>query len=109
MLGIVPDNTTLAATDIIVSTARELHKPLIGGDLQTVKKGSLATYGYNYYELGQVTAEMVKEILIDRKNPAQMPVRYPPKASLAVNIAEARKYGIEIPKELLTQASTIIR
>lgn len=105
----IPDNTALSATATIVKTVLEVGKPLIGGDLDTVRKGSLGSYGYNYLQLGQVTAQMVKEILVDRKNPSLMPVRYPPAASLVINQGEARKFGITFPSELISEAGEVIK
>jgi putative tryptophan/tyrosine transport system substrate-binding protein len=105
----IPDNTALAATDAFVKTAWEIKRPLIGGDINTVKSGSLASYGFDYFELGKVTADMVKEILIDGKKPSDMPVRYPPSARFAINILQSARYGVEIPDSLKARAVVTIQ
>ena len=105
----IPDNTVLSATATLVQIAKDTKKPLIGGDKNTVQQGSLASFGYNYYELGQITAQMIKSIIIDHKSPANMAVRFPPNASLIVNPVSAKGFGITIPDELLDSAEEIVK
>ncbi len=105
----IPDNTALAATDALVQAGAEGKKPLLGGDMDTVRRGGIATYGYDYFELGQVTARMVKEILIDGKHPSEMAVQYPPQSRLIINQKAATAFGLVIPDNLTSQAAEIVR
>jgi putative ABC transport system substrate-binding protein len=105
----IPDNTALAATDVLVQIAIDTKKPLIGGDMDTVRRGSLGTYGYNYFELGQVTAQMVKEILIDGRKPDSMPVRYPPTSSLILNQKSAARFALSLPQTLIQEAKEVVK
>lgn len=105
----IPDNTVLAATGSLVNVCLEARKPLIGGDRDTVKQGSLATYGYDYYELGLATAEMAGDILVHGRKPAALPVRFPPTATLVVNQKTASVLGITLPQSLLQSATDVVR
>ena len=104
----IPDNTTLAASTVFAQIAVETKTPLIGGDMDTVRRGSLATYGYNYFELGQVTARMVNAILKEGKQPQDMPVQYPPSTSLIINRKVSKQMNIELPKEIISEAMEIV-
>lgn len=105
----IADNTALAATKTLVQICLGAMKPIIGGDLDTVRNGGLATYGYDYFELGRETAQMVKEVVLEGKNPATMPVRYPRQTKLILNQKTATQLGLVIPESIKKQADEIIR
>ena len=67
-----------------------------------VKKGGLATYGIDYYNLGQMTAEQAIKILLENADISTMPIAYSSEKDLAVSINEdtAAAIGIEIPADL---------
>ena len=50
--------------------------PVICGESGMVNEGGLATYGIDYYQLGYMTGEMAVDILVNGKNPAEMPIGY---------------------------------
>ena len=100
----IPDNTVLAATATLVEIARATGTPLIGGDINTVEQGSLASFGYDYFELGQVTARMIDAIVSGTKTANEMPVQFPPNASLALNKKAFDSFGLTPPPELLSSA-----
>ena len=105
----IPDNTALAATTTLVQIAIAARKPVIGGDLDTVRRGGLATFGYDYFDLGQQTAEMVKEVVLDKKQPASTPVRFPRQTKLILNQATAARLGIHLPDSLKAHADEIVQ
>jgi len=105
----IPDNTTLAATSVLAQIALDTRKPLIGGDMDTVRQGSVATYGYDYFELGRLTATMAKEVLLDKKDPKVMSVRFSPKESLIVNERTAARLNLRIPDDVKANAVEVVK
>lgn len=101
---VTPDNTLISGFDALVKVARENKIPIIGGTEDLLKKGSLASYAPDHYRLGRATAKMALEIIREHKDPGSMPVLMDDKAPLIINEAEAAKFGISIPEELLSAA-----
>lgn len=89
------------ATVSMVSTPAGI--PVFCGEAGMVDNGGFATYGLNYYELGNQTAAMAVDILENGKNPAEMPIQYLEKCDLAINMEAAEEMGIEIPADVLAE------
>ncbi len=70
------DNVIAAGMATVGMVANENNLPVICGESGMVSEGGLATYGIDYYELGYMTGEMAVEILVNGKNPAEMPIGY---------------------------------
>lgn len=104
VLFVLPDNTLQGGFDALVKVARENKIPIIGGTSDLVKKGSLASYAPNHYNLGRATAKMALEILRDHKDPGSMPVVMDNYAPLVINEAEAARIGVTIPAALRSAA-----
>ncbi|GAH61957.1 unnamed protein product, partial [marine sediment metagenome] len=63
-------------------------------------------YGFDYYDIGYQTGEMVVKIL-EGANAAETPVEKGKIVSLSVNTAAAERMGVTIPQELI-DASEIV-
>ena len=62
----------------------------------------VATYSIDYYELGKVAAKMAFDILVNGKNPAEMPVGYQTEGfALSINETIAEQIGYTIPDAIL--------
>jgi putative ABC transport system substrate-binding protein len=94
------DNLMASSMPTIIQTTMAAKIPVIGAEEAHVKAGALATYGINYYKLGEQTGDMAVEILKDHKKPADMPIEYLKAADLKVNKDSAAKLGITIPADL---------
>lgn len=70
------DNIIAAGMATVGMVAVENNLPVIAGEAGMVNEGGLATYGIDYYKLGYMTGEMAVEILVNGKNPAEMPIGY---------------------------------
>ncbi len=70
------DNTIAAGMSTVGMVANENNLPTICGEAGMVNEGGLATYGIDYYKLGYMTGEMAVDILVNGKNPAEMPIGY---------------------------------
>jgi putative ABC transport system substrate-binding protein len=71
-------------------------------------KGSLATYGPNYYEMGRQAADLVDKIL-KGAHPKDLAVAHANKFDLAINLRTARSIGLKIAPEVLKKADKVIR
>ena len=70
------DNVIAAGMATVGMVATENNLPVICGESGMVSEGGLATYGIDYYQLGYMTGEMAVDILVNGKNPADMPIGY---------------------------------
>lgn len=103
------DNTVASSMAQIISVTEAAQLPVIGGEVAQVEGGATATYGIDYYKLGYQTGEMAVKILHGEAEPATMPIEYAAEEdlTLAINQDEAQRIGLEIPQELLEQATII--
>ena len=98
------DNTVIAAFDAVVKTAISNKIPIIGGSEDLVKKGSIATYAGDYYQIGRTTGKIVTRILKEHAQPGLIPVAVAEEAALVVNEKAATSQGVSIPSGLLSKA-----
>ena len=68
------DNTIMTAELSIYEELAEAGIPHYTGADSFALNGAFVGYGVDYAELGRETADMVKEILVDGKSPAETPV-----------------------------------
>lgn len=102
------DNTVASAIATANSVFIESKIPFYVGADSMVKDGAFATYGVDYEYLGQETAKMIVEI-INGADPAQMPVRTMDEMAIYINSQTAKDMGIEIPEEILEQATDLAK
>ncbi|HHV32914.1 MAG: ABC transporter substrate-binding protein [Ruminococcaceae bacterium] len=100
------DNMIAAGMATVAMVAQQAKLPVIVGESGMVDKGGLATYGINYYDLGQLTAKQAVKILKEGAKPATMPIEYSKNYTLTLNKDAAAKTGITIPQELLDKAAS---
>ena len=77
--------------------------------MKKMKKGGMATYGINYFDLGRQTGQMAIKILTEGANPATMPVEKQSEFKLIVNEGSATKAGVTLPQELVGRADEVIK
>jgi putative tryptophan/tyrosine transport system substrate-binding protein len=95
-LYIIKDNTVVSALESVTSVAFDNKLPMMVGELDSVKRGGLAAYGFSYHELGYQTGQMAVKILTGESKPSELPVQVPKKLKFVINEDTASKIGLEI-------------
>ena len=94
------DNLVVSCMPLVSKIANAAKKPIICSESSSVKNGALATYGIDFYKLGQETAKQAVKILRDKSLPQNLPVEYQYDPKLSINYEVAKKLEIEIPQKL---------
>ncbi len=105
---IVPPNGLLSSGRMrIIELALAFHLPLIFAQRDGVDGGGLASYGINTAESYSRAATYVDKILRGAA-PGDLPIEFPTKLELVVNLKTAKMLGITIPAALLGRADEVI-
>jgi putative tryptophan/tyrosine transport system substrate-binding protein len=102
-----PHAVTLTNRDLIVALAPRLRLPALYPLAFYAKAGGLISYGFDPINQFQQGAGYVDRILRGAK-PADLPVQYPTKLQLVVNLKTAKALGLSIPESLLLRADEVI-
>ena len=102
------DNTALSALQTIIAAASKVKIPVYVSDTDAVKLGAVLALGPNQYEVGIQTGKMIARILkgADINN---IPVEFPDKTDLVINMDAAKKAGLEVPADVIKMASEIVK
>ena len=101
------DNTALAALESIVMAGNKGGVPVFVADTDAVEVGPLAALGPNQYDHGLETADMIADIL-NGKDINTIPVGFPSKMELYLNLDAAKALNMELPQELIDSAAVLI-
>ncbi|WP_435234145.1 ABC transporter substrate-binding protein [Psychromonas sp. PT13] len=101
------DNTIISAVESVVKVGIDAQVPVFAGDTDTVSRGAIAAVGYDYFDLGRQTGDIVVRILKGEK-PGDIDVKMANGTNLYVNPTMAKRMGIEIPSTVLSRATKII-
>lgn len=101
------DNTIASGMATVAMVANDAKIPVITGEEGMVKKGGLATYGINYFNLGKLTGTQAADIIKNGKNPAEMPIQYLTDCDLIINEDTMNTLGLTLPSSLLEKATLI--
>jgi len=104
-LYIIKDNTVVSALETVTSVAFDNKLPMMVGELDSVKRGGLAAYGFSYHDLGYETGQMAVKILKGESKPSELPVQVPKNLKFVVNEDSASKIGLEIKEEWQAEIS----
>jgi putative ABC transport system substrate-binding protein len=102
------DNTVVSALEAATSVAIENKIPLYAGDTDSVKRGAIATVGFNYHDVGIQTGKIVARVLRGEK-PGDIAVSYATGTDLFVNPGAAAKMGVTIPEAVVKRANTVVQ
>jgi putative ABC transport system substrate-binding protein len=101
------DNTIVSAFEAAVGVAEEAKIPLYAGDTDSVNRGALAALGFNYFDVGKQTGEIVVRVLKGEK-PGDIPVRVAAGTDLVINKKAAAKMGVTFPESVTSRATKTI-
>jgi putative ABC transport system substrate-binding protein len=104
-LMVLPQSFSTSNLDLIFRLAAQHRLPSIG---QSVLSGSLMSYGSNFLALFRRASSFVDRILRGAKV-SDLPVEFPTKFELVINLKTAKTLGLTIPETLLATADEIIQ
>jgi putative tryptophan/tyrosine transport system substrate-binding protein len=81
--------------------------PTVFGQAEYVEDGGLMSYGVNQYESNRRAAYFVDRILKGDK-PGDLPVEFPTKLELIINLASMKALGVIAPASILSRADEVI-
>jgi putative ABC transport system substrate-binding protein len=100
------DNTVVTGFEALVGVCEENNIPLFAADEDSIVRGGIAAYSFDYYDIGYQTGEMVAKIL-DGEDASQIPVEKGKVISLSVNTAAAERMGVTLPQAVIDRAATV--
>jgi len=101
------DATLTAHIDAIVKECIQKKLPLFPPAVIPIDMGGLATYGPDFFSLGQQGAVLAEKIFRGVR-PADLAIEQPYKLNLAINLRTAKAIGLKIPNEILLRADQVI-
>jgi putative ABC transport system substrate-binding protein len=105
---IVPANGLFRTqSEQIAQLALTARLPTISSERLYVEAGLLASYGINGPETYRRAASYVDRILKGAK-PGDLPIEFPTRIDLTINLKTARALGLVVPSSLLTRADEVI-
>jgi putative tryptophan/tyrosine transport system substrate-binding protein len=96
---IITDNTVVSALESVISVANDNEIPMMVAEFDSVKRGGLGAFGFEYYDIGYEAGEMAVKILKDETKPADIPAQYPQNLKFVVNKDAADNMGVTIKDE----------
>ena len=93
--------------EAVIGVAEENDIPLFVGELDSVKRGGFAAYGFDYFDIGYEAGQLAVQILKDGKKPSELPAQYPQNLKLVINKKAAAEMGIELKPEWDSMAEYI--
>ncbi|QLB40659.1 ABC transporter substrate-binding protein [Mannheimia pernigra] len=97
------DNGVVSAYEALHKAALEAKIPVIASDRDTVKRGALAAYAVNQYDIGVATGKSAARILRGEK-PGSIPTQEVNQLELSINTNTAKELGISLSHNLLKEA-----
>ena len=92
------DNTAASCTEAIANVLIPAKIPAVCGEEGLAKGCGVFTLSIDYKELGEQTAEMAYEILVNGADPATMDIEFAPNVTKKYNPDNLEALGLEIPE-----------
>jgi putative ABC transport system substrate-binding protein len=97
---------TTHRSSIILAAARN-HAPAVYNQSVFALDGGLLSYGTDRVDIFRRAATYVDRILRGEK-PGDLPVQFPTKYEMAVNLKTAKALGLTVPQSILLRADEVI-
>ncbi|MDD3460895.1 MAG: ABC transporter substrate-binding protein, partial [Mesotoga sp.] len=103
------DNTAASSIQSISKVALREKIAIVAADIDIARSGGLIGFGFNYYQIGRATGELVVQIL-KGASPSELETKILGQDSLIlfVNTDIAEEIGIEIPQSVLDLANIVV-
>lgn len=101
VIYIPTDNTIANNMEGVKNITVPAGIPVICGEENMCAVGGLATLSISYYNIGYNAGLMAYEILINGKNPADMPIQYADEVTVKYNADVAAALGMEMPEDMV--------
>jgi putative ABC transport system substrate-binding protein len=106
-LVVMPDVFVEAHRVAIILAAARNNVPAVYTQSVFVRDGGLLSYGVDLVDLFRRAASYVDRILRGAK-PGDLPVQFPTKFEMAVNLKTAKALGLTVPQSILLRADEVI-
>jgi putative ABC transport system substrate-binding protein len=106
-LVVMPDSFTQVHRAPIISAAARNHVPAVYALSEFARDGGLLSYGPDPVDNFHRAASYVDRILRGAK-PADLPVQFPTKFEMVVNLKTAKALGLAVPPSILLRADEVI-
>jgi putative ABC transport system substrate-binding protein len=106
-LVVMPDGFVLAHRAPIISAAARNNLPAVYYRFYFARDGGLLSYGVDTVDIQRRAATYVDRILRGEK-PAELPVQFPTKFEMIVNLKTAKALGLNIPATVYARATEVI-
>jgi putative tryptophan/tyrosine transport system substrate-binding protein len=106
-LVVIPDVFTLAHRATIISAAARNNVSAVYWESEFARDGGLLSYGVHEVDTWRRAATYVDRLLRGARI-SDLPVQYPTKFHLAINLKTAKALGLTIPPSLLAVADEVI-
>ena len=105
-LYVTTDNTVVSALDSVLAVSQEAKIPLLVADPTSLAGATLAA-GFNYYDLGLTTGDLVLRIH-GGVLPNEIPVTFVSGVGIHLNLDEAALIGFEFPASVAERAVSVL-
>ena len=95
------------AQDVIIPAAMEIGLPTFASTEQLMEAGALAGLVSRYYSIGQFTAYKAEKILMDKIDPAAIPIETLKRFSFQIRMEAAERLKLPPPLPMLNYAELI--
>jgi len=102
-----PNGMFINQRNSIIQHAISVRLPTLFQQRQDVEAGGLMSYGVNETEGSFRAATFVDKILRGAR-PADLPIEFPTKIELVINVTTAKTLGLSIPAALIARADEVI-
>jgi putative tryptophan/tyrosine transport system substrate-binding protein len=106
-LVVMPDVFTFVHRPPIISAAARNNIPAVYGLSSVARDGGLLSYGADFVDISRRAASYVDRILRGEK-PGDLPVQFPTKYEMAVNLKTGKALGLTVPQSILLRADEVI-
>jgi putative ABC transport system substrate-binding protein len=106
-LVVIPDTFVVAHRTLIISAAARNSVPAVYWGADFARYGGLLSYGVDRVDNFRRAANYVDRILGGAK-PADLPIQFPTKYEMVVNLKTAKALGLTVPQSILLRADEVI-